>query len=74
MLNFSLECVFLWFVSLTQLLQGGDPELVVMVFGQWRSALPHDFRRDGLGGHLHRLHTADEGLEPLVGERGLTPV
>lgn len=60
--------------SLTQLLQGGDPELVIVVVGQWRRAFPHDFRRDGLGRHLHRLHTTDEGLEPLVGERGLTPV
>lgn len=60
--------------TLTQLLQGGDPELVIVVFGQWRSAFPHDFPRDGLRRHLHCIHTTDEGLEPLVGERGLTPI
>ena len=60
--------------TLTQLLQGGDPELVIMVVGQWRGAFPHDVSGDGLCRHLHGLHTTDEGLEPLVGERGLTPV
>lgn len=60
--------------SLTQLLQGGDPELVIMVVGQWRHAFPHDFRRDGLSRHLHCIHTTDEGLEPLVGKWGLTPI
>lgn len=57
----------LW--TLTQLLQGGDPKLVVMVVGQRRHALSHDFRRDGFSRHLHCVHTTDEGLEPLVGER-----
>lgn len=58
----------------TELLQGGDAELVVMVLGQRRPASPHDVGRDGLGGQLHQIHAADERLEPLVGERGLTPV
>lgn len=45
-----------------------------MVVGQRRRAFPHYFSCDGLGRHLHCLHTTDEGLEPFVGERGLTPV
>lgn len=59
---------------LTELLQGGNPELVIMVIGQRRAALPHDVGRDGLCRDLHCLHTTDEGLEPLVGERRLTPI
>lgn len=60
--------------SLTQLLQGGNPKLVIMVVGQGCSASSHDLRRDGLSRHLHRIHATDEGLEPLVGKRGLTPI
>lgn len=60
--------------SLTELLKGRDPELVVVVLGQRRRALAHDLGRDGLGGNLHGVHAADERLEPLVGERGLAAV
>lgn len=60
--------------SLTQLLQGGNPKLVIMVVRQWCSASSHDVRRNGLSRHLHRFHATDEGLEPLVGKRGLTPI
>lgn len=61
-------------LPLTELLQGGDPILVIMVIRQRRCAFSHDFCSDGLGWHLHRLHTTDEGLKPLVGERRLTPI
>lgn len=60
--------------SLTQFLQGGDPELVVVFVRQRCSAFSHDLSRDGLCRHLHRLHVTNEGLEPLVGERRLTPI
>jgi len=59
---------------LTQLLQGGDAELVVVVVRERRGALPHGVGGDGVGGDLHRLHAADQRLEPLVGERGLAAV
>lgn len=59
---------------LTQFLQGGDPELVIVVFRQGRSAFAHDVGCDGLCRHLHRIHVTDEGLEPLVGEGRLAPV
>lgn len=45
-----------------------------MVFRQGSTAFPHDLSCDGLRRHLHRIHTTDEGLEPLVGEGRLTPV
>lgn len=60
--------------ELTQFLQGGNPKLVIVVVRQRRSAFSHDFSRDGLGRQLYWIHTADESLEPLVGEGGLTSV
>lgn len=45
-----------------------------MVIGDWRGTRPHDLRCDGFCRGLHRLHPADEGLEALVREWGLTSV
>lgn len=59
---------------LTQLLQRGNAELVIMVVGQGRHALSHDLRGDGISRHLDRFHTADQSLEALVGKRRLTPI
>lgn len=61
-------------LDLTEFLQGGDPKLLIMVFRQWGSAFPHYLSSDGLRRHLHRVHTTDESLEPLVGEGRLTPI
>lgn len=61
-------------LDLTEFLQGGDPKLLIMIFRQRGSAFPHYLSSDGLRRHLHRVHTTDESLEPLVGEGRLTPI
>lgn len=66
--------VVFFFAVLTQFLQGGDSELFVVVVRQRRGAFAHDLGCDGLHWHLHWIHAADEGLEPLVGERRLTAI
>lgn len=61
-------------MRLTKLLQGRNPKLLVMIIRKRSGAGAHDFCCDGLGGSLHRLHPADEGLEALVGEWRLATI
>lgn len=69
-----IETFVIVVLLLTQLLQGWNSKLVIVVFGKWRSAFTHGLCCNGFYRPLNWIHATDEGLETLVGEGRLTSI
>lgn len=59
---------------LTQLLQRRHPILVSVVFRNRGHTSTHEGVRQSVHGHLGWIHSTDQGLETLVGERRLPAI